>query len=136
LFPPGPALLYPVARAEIDPPDGILRLQWAAVKDLAPDEWYMVELVDTSVLDGIPFRDFTRDTSFVVPQEWRPDIDETHPFRWRISIVQVTGQRSDEVFLYRYGGQASEDELFYWLGAVPTPTPTQTPTPSPTPESE
>lgn len=141
-FPAGPELLYPVAEAVIDPPEEGVSLQWVAVKDLAPDEWYMVELTDMDVLDGLPYRDFTRDTSFTVPADWRPVVSgsEAHRLRWRVSIVKVTGQRSDGAFIYTFGGRSSEDAFFTWLGATPTPTPTPTPlptaTPLPTPTTE
>ena len=130
-FPAGPSLLYPVNGAEIDPPDSLLRLQWVAVKDLEDDEWYMVELGDLDQLDSLPYRAFTRDSSFRLPDEWRPDVPETHEMRWRVSIVNVTGKRSDGGVIYEYGGRSSEDSSFFWLGALPTPTPTLTPSPTP-----
>lgn len=132
-FPAGPALLYPINEALIEPPDGVLRLQWVAVKDLAADEWYMVEVMDLSTQDSLPWRAFTRDTSLKVPPEWRPDVPEEHTMRWRVSIVQKRGERSDGQFLYEYGGQSSADATFLWLGAEPTPTPAPTATPTPTP---
>ncbi len=130
-FPAGPALLYPVNGAEIVPPEGLLRLQWTAVKDLADEEWYMVEFGDLDMLDSLPYRGFTRDSSFEVPSGWRPKIPQTHEIRWRVSIVNVTGRRSDGGFIYDYGGRSSEDSYFFWLGAEPTATPTATPTPTP-----
>lgn len=133
-FPAGPSLLYPVNGAEIDPPDGLLRLQWVAVKDLEDDEWYMVEFGDLDQLDSLPYRGFTQDSSFKLPEEWRPDVPETHEMRWRVNIVKVTGKRSDGGFIYEYGGRSSEDSTFFWLGAEPSPTPTLTPTPTPTPD--
>jgi hypothetical protein len=132
-FPAGPTLLYPVNGAEIDPPDGLLRLQWVSVKDLKEDEWYMVELTDMDELDSLPYRAFTKDTSLEVPGDWRPKTPEKHRMRWRTSIVNVIGERADGGFIYDYGGSSIEDSYFYWLGAVPTPTPTDTPTPSPEP---
>jgi hypothetical protein len=107
--------------------------QWAAVKDLAEQEWYMVEVTDLTDVDSHPLRGFTRQTSFRVPEQWRPDVTESHTFRWRVSIVQVTGQRADGAFIYTFGGRTSEDAFFTWLGAIPTPTPTATPTLTPAP---
>ncbi len=137
-YPAGPQLLYPVNETVIEPADKTLTLQWAAVKDLAEDEWYMVEMMDDSVLDSLPYRGFTRDTAFKVPADWRPSLftPETHNFRWRVSIVQVTGQRADGVFIYTYGGRESQDAYFSWLSATPTPTPTPTPLPTATPTPE
>ena len=132
--PPGPQLLYPVANAVIQPPDGLVTLQWTAVKNLADDEWYMVELTDLDNVDGLPHRGFTRDTAFQVPGSWRPAVEETHTLQWRVSIVQVTGRRADGLPIYTYGGQTSAPAFFSWEGAVPTPTPR--PTATPTPEAE
>lgn len=131
--PPGPQLLYPIEDAVVEPPEGPLVLQWAAVKDLAPNEWYMVEVTDLTLLDSHPNRGFTRQTAFRVPTSWRPNVEETHLFRWQISIVQVTGERADGSFIYTFGGATSQPDFFSWLGAVPTPTPTATYTPNPTP---
>lgn len=137
-YPTGPTLLYPVNETVIDPVDKTITLQWVAVKDLADSEWYMVELANADARDELPFRDFTRDSSFKVPPEWRPVLfePESFRFRWRVSIVQVTGQRSDGLFTYTYGGRESGDAFFTWLSATPTPTPTPTATPTATPSPE
>lgn len=137
--PAGPRLLYPIQETAVDPPDAVLTLQWVAVKELTETEWYMVELADIDLLESLPQRGFTRDTSFKVPPDWRPDVAENHRLCWRVSIVNVTGMRSDGLPLYTFGGNMSESACFSWLGAPPTPTPTATPTatftplPSPTP---
>jgi LysM repeat protein len=133
--PPGPHLLYPVLEAVVEPPEGPAVLQWAAVKDLAEAEWYMVELTDLTAVDSHPQRGFTRQTSFLVPGPWRPTVPESHMIRWRVTIVRVSGQRTDGSFIYEFSGQSSQDAYFTWLGAVPTPTPTRTPTPTPVPGS-
>jgi LysM repeat protein len=135
-LPEGPSLLYPARDALIDQSLEPILLQWTAVKDLAENEWYMVELSDEDEPDSLPYRGFTRDTTFRLPEEWRPDVAEPHQMRWRVSIVQVTGRRSDGGFIYTVGGRASADEFFTWLGAVPTPTPTATPTATATPVGE
>jgi LysM repeat protein len=131
--PQGPQLLYPANETVVDPPEGPLVLQWAAVKDLAPDEWYMVEVTNLTLPDSHPMRGFTRRTAFRVPSTWRPTVEETHLFRWQVSIIVVTGEREDGSFIYTFGGNSSEPDFFSWLGHIPTPTPTPTYTPSPTP---
>ena len=132
-FPAGPKLLYPVEGAVIDQSEKVITLQWVAVKDLAEDEWYMIELANMDVLDEMPQRAFTRDNALRIPHSWRPEIPELHNMRWRVSIVQVTDRRADGGFIYEYGGRSSADAFFSWLGAVPTATPTLTPTPTSTP---
>ena len=133
--PPGPSLLYPVQEAVIEPPDGLITLQWVAIKDLAEDEWYMVEVTNMDVLDAAPWRGFTRDTAFQVPSKWRPNIEAPHQMRWRVSLVKVTRFREDGLPLFTYGGQSSADAIFTWEGALPTPTPVPTATITATPTS-
>ncbi|MEZ4519021.1 MAG: hypothetical protein R3C44_20115 [Chloroflexota bacterium] len=133
-LPGGPNLLYPVEDVQIGDVNTPLLLQWTAVKNLADNEWYMVEMLDMSEDDSFPRRGFTRDTSFRVPGGWRPTIAEPRSMRWQVSIVQVNGRRSDGAFTYTYGGESSQPSHFTWIGAVPTATPTPTSTPTPTPE--
>ncbi|MDX1664332.1 MAG: LysM peptidoglycan-binding domain-containing protein [Candidatus Promineifilaceae bacterium] len=129
----GPTLLYPRDGAAFDMEDEPLLLQWVAVKDLASDEWYMVEVIDTSELGAHPFRGFTRENAFRLPEAWRPDRPTYHPFEWRVAIVRVVDQRADGGFIYTFGGEQSATRAFTWMGAVPTPTPTNTPTATPSP---
>lgn len=126
--PRGPVLLYPIDNAAVQPPDGVITLQWAAVKTLAEDELYMVEVTDMDEPYPIPMRGFTRATSFQIPANWRPAVAETHQMRWRVAIVRVTNMRSDGLPVYTFGGESSAPSFFFWEGAVPTPTPTSTPT--------
>ncbi len=135
LPPPGPQLLYPIADTVVDSLDETILLQWTAVKPLAEDEMYMVELTNIDELDSLPWRGFTRDTAFRVPYTWRPTTAELFRMRWRVSIVRVTDVRSDGLPIYTFGGSSSADAFFSWQGAVPTatPTPTHTPTATPTP---
>ena len=125
---PGPELLYPISDAVVDPPEGPLVMLWVAVKDLEPDESYMVEMTDLSAVDSHAWRGFTRQTSFRVPNVWRPSLDELHTFRWRVSIVRITGERGDGSLIYTFGGNSSDEDTFTWLGAIPTVTPTPRPT--------
>jgi LysM repeat protein len=130
--PAGPSLLYPIQDAEVTLDDEPLFLQWVAVKDLADDEWYMVELTDLSAVESHPIRGFTRQTSFQVPGSWRPTVPETHLLRWRVTIVRVIGERQDGSFIYTFAANSSDDAYFTWLGAIPTATPIPSPTATPT----
>jgi LysM repeat protein len=115
--PAGPTLLYPIRDAVITGEDQIVTLQWVAVKDLDQTEWYMVEVADLDEIDSLPRRAFTRDNSFQIPASWRPEGPETHLIRWRVGVVTVTGKRSDGQNIYGYGGEFSEESLFYWSGS-------------------
>lgn len=131
--PAGPSLLYPVEGAVVDTFDAPVIFQWTAVKDLEENEWYMVELRDADERDSLPKRGFTRDPSFRLPDVWRPPVDELREMHWTVSIVQVTGRRSDGGFTYTFGGQRSQPASFTWQGAIPTPTPAPTLAPTPQP---
>lgn len=126
--PAGPSLLYPVDGAVVEGSDALIVLQWAAVKDMGQDEWYMIEMRDADDRDSLPRRGFTRDQSFRVPADWRPAVDEMRRMSWKVSIVQVTGRRSDGGFIYTFGGLSSAPGHFSWQGAIPTSTPRPTPT--------
>ncbi len=114
--PAGPALLYPADGAMFDAAAGPIVLQWAAVKDLAEDEWYMVEVRDLDDRDSLPHRGFTRDQSLRVPDEWRPGGAGPRRMQWRVSIVAVTGRRSDGGFIYTFRGTAGAPSYFSWAG--------------------
>lgn len=131
--PNGPSLLNPVDGATIASLEMPIILQWTAVKDLGPEEWYMIEMRDTGDRDSLPRRGFTRDQSFRVPVNWRPEMDEIRRMAWLVSIVRVTGRRSDGGFIYTYGGESSFPAYFLWQGSVPTAIPLPTITPSPEP---
>lgn len=132
-FPEGPTLLYPANGTVVQMEDEPVVLQWVAVKDIAPEEWYMVELIDRSIEGARPHRGFTRENAFQLPHTWRPTVEEEHEFGWRVSIVHVTGQREDGGFIYTFGGRSSQEGHFVWAGAIPTPTPTPTATAMPEP---
>ena len=131
--PGGPALLYPVDGSVVETGETPIILQWTAVKNLEPNEWYMVELRDADERNGLPKRGFTRDQSFVVPQDWRPQVNEGRRMEWRVSIVQVTGHRSDGGFIYTFGGTSSLPAWFEWHGitspavGLPAASPTSEP---------
>lgn len=127
--PPGPTLLYPRQNATIGSSENVVTLQWTAVKDLAQTEWYMVELTDLDEIDALPRRAFTRDTSFQLPIAWRPAEAASHRLRWRVSIVQVTGERSDGIKIYTFGGEPSTAGYFSWEGVKAEATATATTVP-------
>jgi hypothetical protein len=129
--PAGPSLLFPPDGTSIDQNDLSLLLQWAAVKKLDENEWYMIEMRDLENRDELPLRGFTRDPSFRVPVSWRPVIPELRKMQWQVSIVQETGRRTDGGLIYTFGGTSSSPATFYWSGSVPTATPLPTLTPTP-----
>lgn len=112
--PRGPELLYPANGVPITA-DEKLALQWLSVKDLAENEWYMVELIDQTDTSTHPRRGFTRANAFQVPAEWQTAVGGAiHQYQWQVTIVQVTGERADGRFIYTYGGETSVPKIFYW----------------------
>ena len=112
--PGGPVLLYPADGATFAADAGPIVVQWAAVKDLGQDEWYMVEVRDADDRDALPHRGFTRDQSLRLPDEWRPGDGEQRRMQWQVSIVAVTGRRSDGGFIYTFRGTAGTPSYFLW----------------------
>ena len=112
--PGGPVLLYPADGATFAADAGPIVVQWAAVKDLGEDEWYMVEVRDADDRDALPHRGFTRDQSLRLPDEWRPGDGEQRRMQWQVSIVAVTGRRSDGGFIYTFRGTAGMPSYFLW----------------------
>lgn len=131
-LPAGPQLLFPVDGTTFEVPEEPILLQWAAVKNLAENEQYMVELRNLDSLDSRIFRAFTRDNGFRVPTAWRPQVANQFTFEWRVAIVKVEGFRSDGFPIYSEGGGFSQPSQFEWKGRVPTPTPVPTSTLPPT----
>jgi len=115
--PGGPSLLYPADGTVFAAGDGPIVVQWAAVKDLGEDEWYMVEVRDADDRDALPHRGFTRDQSLRLPDEWQPGGDGQRRMAWRVSIVAVTGRRSDGGFIYTFRGTAAVPSYFLWEGS-------------------
>lgn len=111
--PQGAQLLYPAPETTVDTPNDPIALQWVAVKDLTAEEWYMVVVTDLSDVDAHPWRGFTRQNSFQLPASWRPNTGDLHHYEWKVSIVQVTGQRQDGSFIYTYGGRTSQPSTFW-----------------------
>jgi LysM repeat protein len=115
--PGGPVLLYPADGASFAADAGPIVVQWAAVKDLGADEWYMVEVRDLDDRDSLPHRGFTRDQSLRLPDEWRPSGEGQRHMQWRVSIVAVTGRRSDGGFIYTFRGATGAPSHFLWEGS-------------------
>jgi hypothetical protein len=106
--------LYPIDGTVITDLDAVIALQWVTVKDLAAEEWYMVEIIDLTDVDSHPRRAFTRNTSFQVRPEWRPLDNTPHRFQWRVTIINVSGRRQDGGFIYAPVGESSPIEYFTW----------------------
>jgi LysM repeat protein len=81
----------------IAPPDGSIvfgstLLEWVSAGLLAPNEYYLVELVNTSVEDSQPVRRTTRDNAIEIPQELLPPAGEKYIIEWRVMVARRNQQ--------------------------------------------
>ena len=127
-----PPLLSPPDGATIVGNDKPILLQWASVSVLRDDEWYELELYQTSGGEAATTHR-TRTTAWRIP----PDMFSTlaaasREFRWKVQVVRETRGRDGQL-IYEGAGTPSETRTFTWLEPTPTPTSTSTPGPSPSP---
>lgn len=85
---PTPTFAAPVI---ITPPDGVtvsgaVTVQWVSVGVLAPDEFYYVEVTDTTL--NTRFRDVTKETSMPLPPALIPSDGQTHAMAWLVTVVR------------------------------------------------
>jgi len=75
----------------ITPPEGVtvngrVTAQWISVGVLGADEYYYVEVTDTTL--NTQFRQVTKDTSMVLPVALIPSDGQTHPMAWVVTVVR------------------------------------------------
>jgi hypothetical protein len=77
-----PLLVFPPQGA-IAPPRPV-SLQWVSIGLLKPEEYYLVEVEDTTA--GATYLNVTKDTSYTLDNEVIPTDGQPHAMRWRIRI--------------------------------------------------
>ncbi len=75
----------------ITPPEGVtvnglVTIQWISVGVLGTDEYYYVEVTDTTL--NTQFRQITKDTSMPLPTALIPTDGQTHPMAWVVTVVR------------------------------------------------
>ncbi|MCU0464720.1 MAG: LysM peptidoglycan-binding domain-containing protein [Anaerolineae bacterium] len=85
---PTPTFAAPVV---ITPPDGVtvsgaVTVQWVSVGVLAPDEFYYVEVTDTTL--NTRFTQVTKETSMPLPPALIPSDGQTHAMAWLVTVVR------------------------------------------------
>lgn len=100
-----PMLIYPPQGA-VAPP-GVFSLQWVGVGVLADNEYYLVEVSDTT--SGQVFRDVTKATSWPLREEMIPADGQTHTIEWTVRLATPNEQG-----VYRPIGGAPEIRSFQW----------------------
>jgi LysM repeat protein len=107
---PTPTHLPPML---ISPPDGatisagVFSLQWVGVGILLSNEFYLVEVTDTT--SGAVFRKVTKDTALLLPDSLIPTDGQTHVLNWTVRIATPNDQG-----VYRAIGGEPEIRAFNW----------------------
>jgi LysM repeat protein len=121
---------YPPANLLL-PPDGAsftlandsFTLQWAAVAELRPNEFYGVTVVDLTDPNQRRLTDYVRDTKFIVPSTFRPNDSLPHVMKWWIVVVRQISTDAEGKPIYEAAGTPSEQRAFSWIGAAINATP-------------
>lgn len=66
--------------------DQLITLRWVPTGTLAANEVYLIRVEDTTA--GIIYTAETRNTYFVIPDEWQGRDDERHEYQWSISVIE------------------------------------------------
>jgi LysM repeat protein len=100
-----PRLIYPPQGA-IAPP-GVFSLQWVGVGVLRENEYYLLEVSDTTTKQV--FRQVTKDTSWQLQENMIPGDGQPHTIEWTVRIAVPNEQG-----IYRPIGGAPEIRSFQW----------------------
>jgi LysM repeat protein len=101
-----PMLSYPPPGAVAEP--GVFSLQWVSVGVLSADEYYLVQVTDTTANTGKNF--ITKSTSMLLPDSLIPADGKAHTFNWTVYVVVYNTQTQ----AYRPIGGQPEIRSFQW----------------------
>jgi hypothetical protein len=90
---------------------GRVSLSWATAGILAPDETYLIEVVDRT-LNSEPWVRTTRSHSIPLDESLIPTSGSTHTIEWRVTVVQETP--GDEANTVQFVGGSGNWHTFYW----------------------
>lgn len=110
---PTPTPTYEPPRLVFPPQGGValpapFSLQWVGVGVLDANEFYLVEVTDTTA-NVAPFREVTKATSLLLPESLIPSDGQTHTFNWTVRVVTP-----NEAGVYRTIGGTAEIRSFQW----------------------
>jgi len=123
---PAPNLLLPPDGGVFSLSDNQVTLQWSSVGLINANEAYQVSVVDLTEGTGRKLVDYVTDTKFIVPGEFRANVDSPHIYRWTISTVRQIDVDQNGNPIWETAGSESETRVFTWTGeavAESTPTP-------------
>lgn len=109
---PTPTPTYP-APLVISPPEGgiamaaSVRLDWVSVGILQPNEFYLVQVRDTTT--GAAYAQVTRNTSLLLPESMIPGDGQPHAMEWTVRIAYPNDEG-----IYQPIGGAPGVNTFQW----------------------
>jgi len=117
-----PPLLSPLDGVVFSSADTPIVLEWVSVSTLRQDEWYEVQLFQTSG-GTISQTVLTRATSWRLPSSLLLQAEDPQTdFSWRVRIVRERAGAS-EGSPYEKAGALSSTRVFTWLSPTPSPAP-------------
>jgi LysM repeat protein len=114
---PPPTLLAP-ALGQTFAAAAAITLEWSAVGQLRPDEYYEVEVEDLTCNCDRRYRTATRQTSLTLPPNLRPAEAGPHIFAWTVTPVRQAGNTAGGEARYEPVGAASLVGTFTWTGSA------------------
>ena len=99
----------PIAPASEETVSGAVRLMWASVGMLQPEDTYLVTVRDETT--GAIFAGATRQLSLDVPTSYLPADGQAHVFAWQVSVERLGADG-----LYYPQGAVVAERRFTWTG--------------------
>jgi LysM repeat protein len=113
---PAPQLLNPGDGESFVNADSVT-LQWVAVNQLRPDEFYQVTVEDVTANSSRILRDVVPDNRFIIPTNFQPQDTRPHVYRWSVTIVrQRPSADANALPVYDSAGLTSPERTFVWQG--------------------
>ena len=118
LPPPYPPanLLLPADGAVFAGNSESITLQWAAVGGLLENELYAVTIEDLTEGQGKKLVDYTSDTKYNIPSNFRPAENAPHIIRWWVQPVRQSGTTEEGDTIWVPAGSQSNPRVFSWAG--------------------
>jgi len=127
LPPPYPPtnLLLPADGAVFAGNNESVTLQWAAVGGLLENELYAITIEDLTEGQGKKLVDYTSDTKYNIPANFRPAENAPHVIRWWVQPVRQSGTTDEGDTIWVPAGSQCNPRVFSWsgIGAVVTQSP-------------
>ena len=109
-------LLLPADGAVFSGANDSVTLQWAAIGGLQENESYAVTIEDLTEGQGRKLVDYTDDTKYIIPSNFRPADNAPHIIRWWVQPVRQSGTTEDGDAIWVPAGTQSIPRVFAWSG--------------------